>query len=66
MSHEADTDMPKAPTKSGARRTIMPAYYKMSQDLGPLPKRFAAKRVRFLLVAILAVIAVVIVHHFWR
>lgn len=65
MSHEADTDTPAAAAKP-ARRTIMPAYYKMSQDLGPLPKRFAAKRVRILLVAMLAVLVGIIVHHFWR
>ena len=65
MNGEAQPGSDARAAKS-PRRTIMPAYYKMSQDLGPLPKRFAAKRVRLLVVAILAVIAGVIVHHFWR
>lgn len=54
--------------KSGARpprRTIMPAYYKMSQDLGPLPKRFGAKRVRNLVVAAIVLAVLALALHAW-
>lgn len=64
MIHDDSTDTPKATTKP-LRRTIMPAYYKMSQDLGPLPKRFMARRIRFLSAAILAVIVLALALHFW-
>ncbi len=64
MSYEADTDTPKAAAKP-SRRTIMPAYYKMSQDLGPLPKRFGAKRVRNLVVAAIVLAVLALALHAW-
>ncbi len=64
MNHDDSTDPPKAAAKP-LRRTIMPAYYKMSQDLGPLPKRFGAKRVRSLVVAIIVLAVLALVLHAW-
>ena len=60
MNHQ-DVKNPVKPQ----RRTIMPAYYKMSQDLGPLPKRFVAKRARILMVTILAAGALALVLYIW-
>ena len=64
MNNQDLTDSAK-PGAKPSRRTIMPAYYKMSQDLGPLPKRFVANRVRILIVAILAVFVLALALHFW-
>ena len=43
----------------------MPAYYKMSQDRGPLPKRFGAKRVRTLVVAAIVLAVLALALHAW-
>ena len=64
MNHDDSTDTPKAASKP-LRRTIMPAYYKMSQDLGPLPKRFGAKRVRALVVTIIVLAVLALALHAW-
>ena len=64
MNHDDSTDTPKAASKP-LRRTIMPAYYKMSQDLGPLPKRFGAKRVQTLVVTIIVLGVLALALYAW-
>ena len=64
MHRDDSTDTPKTAAKP-LRRTIMPTYYKMSQDLGPLPKRFAAKRVQTLVVTIIVLGVLALALHAW-